>query len=379
MTLSWAGGRRLASVSKEGLSASYVYNSDGIRTQKTVNGVTTNYYLDGNSILRQVTGNDVLEFFYDANGVLGFYYNNTPYYYLKNLQGDIVGILDANGTQVVSYTYDAWGAPLSVTGTAADTIGQINPFRYRSYYYDNEIGLYYLNSRYYDPETYRFLNADSILDNRGINTLNLFAHCGNNSINNKDPDGHFFFGTLIGGIIGGAAGAISAAVKGKSVTAGFLTGAATGAAIGWICDSVATGGMSAVVGVVLCGVAAGLGNAVNQYANYKIEKKHQTQSKNTTSTFRSSNTNSKYTPTSSNGKLASECNSFVDYVDVKSIAISSITAMVLAPVSIGANYVVNSAFVGVETAGATGFAAQFIANFSVGGNISILQSIIDLF
>ena len=140
MTLSWAGGRRLASVSKEGLSASYVYNSGGIRTQKTVNGVTTNYYLDGNSILRQVTGNDVLEFFYDANGVLGFYYNNTPYYYLKNLQGDIVGILDANGTQVVSYTYDAWGAPLSVTGTAADTIGQINPFRYRSYYYDNETG-----------------------------------------------------------------------------------------------------------------------------------------------------------------------------------------------------------------------------------------------
>lgn len=69
--------------------------------------------------------------------------------------------------------------------------------------YDSETGLYYLNSRYYDPQTYRFLNADSILDNRGINTLNLFAHCGNNSINNKDPDGHFFFGTLIGGMIGG--------------------------------------------------------------------------------------------------------------------------------------------------------------------------------
>ena len=190
MTLSWEGGRRLASVSKEGLSASYVYNSGGIRTQKTVNGVTTNYYLDGNSILRQVTGNDVLEFFYDTNGVLGFYYNNTPYYYLKNLQGDIVGILDANGTQVVSYTYDAWGAPLSMTGTAADTIGQLNPFRYRSYYYDNETGLYYLNSRYYDPETYRFLNADGIYDTRtGMLSHNMFAYCNNNPVNMVDSTG----------------------------------------------------------------------------------------------------------------------------------------------------------------------------------------------
>ena len=190
MTLSWEGGRRLASVSKEGLSASYVYNTDGIRTQKTVNGVTTNYYLDGNSILRQVTGNDVLEFFYDTNGVLGFYYNNTPYYYLKNLQGDIVGILDANGTQVVSYTYDAWGAPLSVTGTAADTIGQINPFRYRSYYYDNETGLYYLNSRYYDPETCRFISVDGIYDtNTGLLSHNMFAYCNNNPVNMIDSTG----------------------------------------------------------------------------------------------------------------------------------------------------------------------------------------------
>jgi len=205
MTLSWAGGRRLASVSKEGLSASYVYNTDGIRTQKTVNGVTTNYYLDGNSILRQVTGNDVLEFFYDANGVLGFYYNNTPYYYLKNLQGDIVGILDANGTQVVSYTYDAWGAPLSVTGTAADTIGQLNPFRYRSYYYDNETGLYYLNSRYYDPETCRFISVDGIYDtNTGLLSHNMFAYCNNNPVNMVDNTGMISVLLIVAGIVGTA-------------------------------------------------------------------------------------------------------------------------------------------------------------------------------
>lgn len=87
----------------------------------------------------------------------------------------------------------------------------------------------------------------------------------------------------------------------------------------------------------------------------------------------------KQTPKSSNGKIASECNSFSQYVDDKSIAVSSITAMVFAPASIGANYVVNSAFIGCETTGVTRFVSQFAANFALGGNISILQSIIDLF
>lgn len=137
--------------------------------------------------------------------------------------------------------------------------------------------------------------------------------------------------------------------------------------------------MSAVVGAALCGVAAGVGNVVNQYANYKIEKKAQTRNKKSTSNSQKSNSTGKKTPTSSNGKLASKCNSFADYVDVKSIAISSVTAMVFAPVSVGANCVVNSAFIGVETAGATGFAAQFVANLVMSGNVSILQSIIDLF
>ena len=205
------------------------------------------------------------------------------------------------------------------------------------------------------------------MDNRGVNTLNLFAYCGNNPINNQDHNGHFFFGALVGEIVGGAAGAITALVKGKSVKAGFLTGAA----IGLVCDIVATGGMSAAVGVALCGVAAGVGNAVNQYANYRIEKKAYSKSK--TSSRKSANNNIK-TPRSSNGKLASECESFADYVDIKSIAVSSATAMMFAPASIGANYVVNSAFAGVETVGVTGFVAQFAANFVMGGqyiNITI--------
>ena len=212
MTMQWKGGRRLASLTKDGLSVSYEYNTDGIRTQKTVNGVTTKYYLDGSSVLRQVTGNDVLEFFYDSNGVVGFYYNNTPYYYLKNIQGDVVGILDANGTQVVSYTYDAWGKLIETTGTLADTISQLNPFRYRSYYYDSETGLYYLNSRYYDAETSRFLNADGYVQTgQGMLDKNMFAYCMNNPIVMADASGNFpwpviaFIGVcvIIGGVLGG--------------------------------------------------------------------------------------------------------------------------------------------------------------------------------
>ena len=123
-------------------------------------------------------------------GVVGFYYNNTPYYYLKNIQGDVVGILDANGTQVVSYTYDAWGKLIETTGTLADTIGHLNPFRYRSYYYDSETELYYINTRYYDPETYRFLNADSVAGvNQDMNAYNIFAYCSNNPINCFDYNG----------------------------------------------------------------------------------------------------------------------------------------------------------------------------------------------
>ena len=125
--------------------------------------------------------------------MVGFYYNGTPYYYLKNMQGDVVGILDGTGTQVAAYSYDAWGALLSVTGSAAETLGQLNPFRYRSYYYDTETGLYYLNSRYYDAETGRYINADGYISTgQGFLSNNMFAYCGNNPVNRTDPCGAFW-------------------------------------------------------------------------------------------------------------------------------------------------------------------------------------------
>ncbi len=147
------------------MTLSFTYNSSGIRTQKKyINyneqySITHNYLLDGSTILKEtvvnssVTGvtTDTLYYYYDESGVAGFEYNGAKYHYIKNLQGDVVEIYDANGIRAVQYTYDAWGNVLSVTGSLATTIGQINPFRYRGYYYDTETGFYYLQSRYYDP------------------------------------------------------------------------------------------------------------------------------------------------------------------------------------------------------------------------------------
>lgn len=160
-TFTWQNERQLVGISGNGLETSYEYDDGGIRNQKTVNGTETKFYLNGTDIYTQVTGNERMDFLYDEVGSLfGFKYGGNSYYYIRNLQGDITGILNSAGEQIVSYTYDSWGKLLAVAGSEAEGIGQKNPFRYRGYYYDAETGLYYLNSRYYDPETGRFPNAD---------------------------------------------------------------------------------------------------------------------------------------------------------------------------------------------------------------------------
>ena len=172
------------------------YNDSGIRTQKTVGSTVTDYYLNGSNIVAEITGGVQTDYYYDENGnVFGFKKGGSEYYYIRNGQSDIIGILDSNGNQVVAYVYDSWGKVVGTTGSLADTIGAANPFRYRGYYYDAETGLYYLNSRYYDPEVGRFINADDcdILDgsNDHIPENNLFAYCFNNPVNHYDSDGCF--------------------------------------------------------------------------------------------------------------------------------------------------------------------------------------------
>ena len=116
--------------------------------------------------------------------------NGTIYYYVTNLQGDVVAILDSSGNEVVEYTYDAWGKLLTTTGTLADTLGQHNPLRYRGYVYDPETALYYLQSRYYDPQLGRFINADAFVSTgQGLLGYNMFSYCNNNPVMYADSTG----------------------------------------------------------------------------------------------------------------------------------------------------------------------------------------------
>ena len=193
-SLTWTQGRRLAGVSSEGLAAYYTYDESGTRIGKTVNGVSTQYYINGSQILAQKRGEDILYFLYDETGsAVGFKYNNNLYLYRKNLQGDILAVLNGQtGATEASYTYDAWGRVISSTGSLAE----INPFRYRGYYYDSETGMYYLQSRYYDPETGRFINADGVIDESNLN-VNGFAYCGNNPVLRSDKSGYAYCNTIL--------------------------------------------------------------------------------------------------------------------------------------------------------------------------------------
>ena len=185
------------------------------------------------------------------DGIAGFRYNSTTYLFRKNIQGDVTHIYTESGMLVGQYAYDAWGNCAILQDT--NGIATLNPFRYRRYYYDTEINLYYLQSRYYDPETCRFVNADDIsyLDPETLGGLNLYAYCGNNPVMAIDPTGtlalltSILIGMLIGAVIGGIGGAIYSGVVAynnneigidlvDSILGGFLSGALIGAAIGGI-------------------------------------------------------------------------------------------------------------------------------------------------
>ena len=192
MIFEWENGRILKNINTSDKAIQMSYDSNGMRTQKTVDGVKTNYYYDSSNNLFALTqGNDMLFFYYDNSGeVMSVSCNGTMYYYIKDLQGDITEIVDKDGKAVAEYAYDAWGNMLTENnGTLA--VGKLNPFRYRSYVYDEETGLYYLQSRYYDTLTGRFLNADVYCDTESGTPLstNMFAYCENNAINKSDDEG----------------------------------------------------------------------------------------------------------------------------------------------------------------------------------------------
>ena len=200
---------------------------------------------------------------YDANGdVVSVNYNGTEYYYLRNGQTDIVGLMDGSGTRVVEYTYDAWGKLISTTGTLATSLGADNPFRYRGYYYDTETGLYYLRTRYYDPEVCRFISADVYMTTgQGVLGGNMWAYCGNNPVNRYDDGGEFWhivIGAAVGAAIGFVSSVASDLISGKSIQEVDWGRAGIAAAFGAISGAVSATGLGSLAQAA---ISAGLGAA----------------------------------------------------------------------------------------------------------------------
>ena len=237
-TYTWQNGRQLQKMQKAGVTAEFVYNADGLRVRKMVNGVATKYTLHGKNVVHMTSGTDELHFFYDAqNRPAVVVYNGTAYAYVKSLQGDIVAILDENGNTVVSYGYDAWGAPLWCTGELAETLGRVQPFRYRGYVFDEETGLYYLRSRYYNPWWGRFVNADDRLSKNETDICgkSLYVYCSNNPLNRVDPNGEAWWAWAVGAAVIVASIAIVGVTMGGATAGLAVFYAALGAIEGGVC------------------------------------------------------------------------------------------------------------------------------------------------
>ena len=204
---------------------------------------------------------------------------STLYYYVLNAQGDVIALLNANGTLAASYNYGAWGN-YSVHGadgkktTDATFIGHINPLRYRGYYYDRETRLYYLQSRYYDFANCRFINADTFAttDANGFLSANMFAYCENNPVNYSDANGRSFVSCLLGGIVGLAASVAIAKVAGSSgwdlalaAIEGFITGAITRSDVALIIGATFSVINGVITGIRYKSVSAGIAVATTSF------------------------------------------------------------------------------------------------------------------
>ena len=194
-TFSWTHGRQLKKAVKGNQTLTFKYDSDGLRLIKDVNGVEHKYIWQGGKLISEQYSNKTLEFFYDeAGNPFALSYNNNGtigvYYYVTNLQGDVVKLVKANGEVKATYEYDAWGNILNADSLT--NLGNINPLRYRGYYYDAESGFYYLKSRYYDPKICRFINADGLASTgQGFLGCNMFAYCGNCPSRYSDHSGKY--------------------------------------------------------------------------------------------------------------------------------------------------------------------------------------------
>ena len=240
-TYSWTKGSLLEKVTGDGLEAVYTYDASGIRTSKKVNGITTEYLTAGGSVLSEKKNGIWQHYLYDGSGqLMAIRYKGADYYYVRNGLMTITGLVDANGASVVNYFYDSWGNMLNITGSMAASLGKDNPYRFKGYYYDEETGMYYLKSRYYQPEICRFISADNedvLIDTHvDLANKNLYLYCDNNPILKADEEGQiadWLVSAALGAAVNVAASFIIAQAMGqdfgvKDVAVAAMTGALGG-------------------------------------------------------------------------------------------------------------------------------------------------------
>lgn len=225
--LEWSNGKELKKYYNSDNIYNYYYNDNGIRTKKIINGFSTDYYLEDSNIFLEKNDNYTLFFIREFdNSLVGFKYNNNLYYYVKDAFDSIIGILDTSNNIVAKYKYDTWGNILSILdGNDNDVsnnmshIANINPFRYRGYYYDKETEMYYLGYRYYNPRIRRFISTDNAIYDDVIGG-NLYVYCYNNPVSKKDEDGRFglFAIALTCGIINAGSKYILSKIEGEDYT-----------------------------------------------------------------------------------------------------------------------------------------------------------------
>jgi len=294
-TYTWKQGRQLASMSRKDNTEdwSFEYDANGMRLKRTTgpeaDDVTYTYVYTDGLLTRMTKGDIMLYFTYDAAGMpltVSLHKGTNckvkkgeacgtdckTYYYVTNLQGDVIAILDETGIEVAEYSYDAWGRLLCDLDEEAETIYSLNPLFYRGYVYDRETGLYYLQSRYYNPEIGRFINADDIeyLGADGtLQSYNLFAYCSNNPVNFIDPSGHSILAITLSvlAVAGLITTGIGVATDNNTLTAIGLTAVAIPAMVsGGMALALATPAGIAVGSTTLL---AGAGTAAFATAEYQ--------------------------------------------------------------------------------------------------------------
>ena len=290
-------GRRLVGIFEdlgvdEQKTVDYTYNSNGLIIKKVLGywyaddrdseEYTTKYYYDGEKLITEIGPRNRLDFLYDENGILyGLIKDSSrKYFYIRDFMSNILGLVDNSGNIVVKYKYDAYGNRISITDTSGCDLGNINPFRYKGYYYDDDVEMYYCKSRFYVPLWHRWLNSDSInyLEPKNITSLNLFTYCNNNPVMYVDENGKFpglITAMLIGAVIGafvGVVGQAGADVLSNLWKYGFKTyewsmsswqtyvGAAVGGAVG--------GALTPILGPVS---TSAINGAVSSFVGMELE------------------------------------------------------------------------------------------------------------